>query len=267
MRANLLVQEQINIILFGATYIKKEDFFDSEEFEHLVQGLISDEDLEDIVMGDADESSVNHSKHHISKENERNITGNNFQDNADNWRTKLKDFLLKSNEKWLLDQFNLCKRFLNQNSIEGRLKDFRHPLYEYLNVIKGMKSKLQKKNMIGTAEFEKLGIQSRENLVTEMKEENYRVQNIDVANNKLVKLDISALIKAIEEIESSIKMDKILGRKITKGKDGQEILMQEENRKDKSMRQQFSMLNFNRNYIALCYSQANPSDSRNKIEI
>lgn len=148
MRTNLLVQEQINIILFGATYQKKEDFFYSDEFEDLVQCLTNEENLDEVIMGGGDDSNLNISKIHITKANERNVTDNLVQDHSDHWKTKLRDFLLKSNEKWILDQFNLCKRFLNQNSIEGNLKDFRHPVYEYLNVIKGMKDKLQRKNML-----------------------------------------------------------------------------------------------------------------------
>lgn len=101
-----------------------------------------------------------------------------------------------------------------------------------------------------------------------MNEENYRMQKIDVATDfKIVKIDIAALIKAIEEIENRMKMDKILNRKKTKGKEDEDILEQEEKMKDRIMRQQFSMLNFNRNYIALTYSQANPSDDRNAISI
>lgn len=46
---------------------------------------------------------------------------------------KLRNFLNKTNEKWMLDQFNLVKRFVLQNSIEGKMKDFSHPVFEHLN--------------------------------------------------------------------------------------------------------------------------------------
>ena len=48
------------------------------------------------------------------------------------YEIKLRNFLIKSNEKWILDQFNLCKRFVLHNSIEGSSKEFLHPVFQHL---------------------------------------------------------------------------------------------------------------------------------------
>ena len=44
MRTYLMVQEQINTILFGVTYQKREDFFYDEKFEALIEALTNEED-------------------------------------------------------------------------------------------------------------------------------------------------------------------------------------------------------------------------------
>lgn len=49
MKTHLLVQEQINIILFGVTYQKREDYFFSEKFDMLVDCLIDNENIEEIA--------------------------------------------------------------------------------------------------------------------------------------------------------------------------------------------------------------------------
>ena len=50
MKTHLLVQEQINIILFGVTYQKKEDYFYSDKFDLLVDGLADNENIEEIII-------------------------------------------------------------------------------------------------------------------------------------------------------------------------------------------------------------------------
>lgn len=56
MREFLLVQEQINAILMGVTYKKREDFFREEEFFLLVDHIVESE-KEANILGDAYEDN------------------------------------------------------------------------------------------------------------------------------------------------------------------------------------------------------------------
>lgn len=100
MRINLMIEEQLNKMLFGFTYEKKEDYFKTENFKIIVDGH----------------------KHALYDKFEKfHQSEDNFVDKEEFWRNKLKKFLIKSNEKWILDQFNLIKLFLMRNSWEADL--------------------------------------------------------------------------------------------------------------------------------------------------
>jgi hypothetical protein len=79
---------------------------------------------------------------------------------------------------------------------------------------------------------------------------------------KIKKCDISALLKAIEEIEKRIKMEKILEEHKEEKKDDEA----ENENAIKALRYQFSLLNFNRNFIALTYALDNPTDFREALK-
>lgn len=90
---------------------------------------------------------------------------------------------------------------------------------------------------------------------------------------KVMKWDISALIKVIEEIEKRLKMEQILDKKKQEKKteriqpEDEEEEQSKMSAMDKLIKQQFSMLNFNRNFLAIKYAQSHPTDERNKITI
>ena len=135
----MLVIEQIRCILFGVAYQKDEDFFESIKFRELVESLANNENFEDILSPDLKEMSVKMERiNGVSKS--RLIDNENEEDDRlEYWAERIKNFLLKSNDKWLLDQFNLCKRFINQNSIEGQLEEFQNPVFDRYPSIVSMK--------------------------------------------------------------------------------------------------------------------------------
>ena len=139
MERNMLVIEQIRCILFGVAYQKNEDFFETRKFRELVETLADNEDFEDILSPDSMEMSVKMDK--LNAASKSRLMENEIEedDRQDYWAERIKDFLLKSNEKWLLDQFNLCKRFINQNSIEGQLEEFQHAVFDRFSSIVAMK--------------------------------------------------------------------------------------------------------------------------------
>lgn len=150
MRNFLLVHEQINSILLGITYKKSQDFFKSEEFDELVECL-ADYEEKDLIIQDTpreEESSemIQNDMDHIFESGIR-LKSRQTENKKDIWKQTLCNFLTRSNEKWILDQFNLCKKFLNQNSIQGHYDDFSHPAYEKFKHIRSMKTKCSDGNI------------------------------------------------------------------------------------------------------------------------
>ena len=80
---------------------------------------------------------------------------------------------------------------------------------------------------------------------------------------KVLKIDLPALIKAIEEIENRVKMEQILNK--NKSNKQNEIFDQVEGLAQQHRMQQFAMLNFKKNNFALKYAQNNPSDETNQV--
>ena len=108
MRVNMLVQEQINKILYGSTYSKSTSFLHSEAFSTLSQGI--QEYYDPYLLQDNQESE--------QEIPDKQMPFNNMTHESKKqlWARKLTDFLMKSEEKWILDQYNLIKLFLFQNS-------------------------------------------------------------------------------------------------------------------------------------------------------
>jgi hypothetical protein len=281
-----MVQEQINSVLFGVSYKKHLEFFDDEVF-HVLVDHIAESDSQANILGDAygeesasevvDEGWLKRQKTFVDKP-----IADAEPNNRKFWMVKLKSFLTKSNEKWILDQFNLCKRFFLQNSIDGHFEDFMHPLFDKFHHIKTMRDKSKQKQTNNNAD--RLLYSYNNPLVS-----NYHTpkQDIDVPaeNNmgeltkeiavedppsvpvgyddlEIKKCDISALLKAIEEIEKRIKMEKILEEHKEEKKDDEA----ENENAIKALRYQFSLLNFNRNFIALTYALKNPTDFREALK-
>lgn len=135
------------------------------------------------------------------------------------WMNKIIDFLTQSNEKWILDQFNLCKRFFLQNSIEGKTDDFH---YIHIMNLKNKPPRVEEnlKRVLNTSIHNKLEegfkrVSNTDRSLVKIEEPESeipsKVENpAHLNDNKVMKCDIAALLKAIEEIEKRVKMEKIL---------------------------------------------------------
>ncbi|CAI2387514.1 unnamed protein product [Moneuplotes crassus] len=294
MREILLVQEQLNAILMGVSYTKSTDFFYSDTFHTLVENILGSE-KEGNILGDAYEEEEEKPRDMIFKRQSTLVDRDVSPMKWKYWSEKIIGFLTQSNEKWILDQFNLCKRFLLQNSIEGTYEDFSHPFYNNFGHIKSMKVKNPKKKMyvedtareMFTAKNQnapkdtQLELQmvdnfelSREKFIETPQKIKKRKRNSNytsgnrasdpqmmtttVRDEKLMKCDIAALLKAIEEIEKRLRMEKILNKN-EKGKDGSLVAHVMDDNTVKALRNQFSMLNFNRNFKAVLEALQNPS--------
>jgi len=183
---------------------------------------------------------------------------------------------MKSNEKWILDQYNLCKRFFLQNSINGHYQDFLHPIFDkfpHIKAMRGRTNKKPKKEEEYNADVHRVStftnfldengggyIDNSKVYTNQMRvsEQGERPQPLSAGNAQIVKCDINAFLKAIEEIEKRIRMEQILlnGKEDNQQKRGHAAEM------DRSVRHQFSMLNFKRNYSAIKYAQEHPSNHR-----
>lgn len=146
MRNNLMVQEQINSLLLGVTYKKRESFFDSPKFEKLLDCLVDEDTYDDLF--DEDKSAVQSADFEgdTAMRRQKTFAERDEENTREYWRSKLINYLTKSNEQWILDQFNLCKRFVNQNSIEGHFDDFRHSIFNRFKHILTLRKKIHERN-------------------------------------------------------------------------------------------------------------------------
>ena len=228
----------------GITYVKSVEFFDSETFDLLVDYIVESE-KEGNILGDVyEEEKVEEMNEECSKRQKTLVDKEIEPEKKQFWKEKLINFLTGSNEKWILDQFNLCKRFFLQNSIEGMYKDFEHPFYNRFSHIRALRIKVERR-VIATAKSNarNMNYLNMEN-VTKLMDNSLIVDCLDEDRNqslekkdkeiglnafgkgntsileenfqkglemeKVMKCDISALLKAIEEIEKRLRMEKIL---------------------------------------------------------
>ena len=115
-----MIQEQINVLLYGVSYNKNEEFLKSEKFDKIIESLLEFE--KKAISIDAEDSEGDSDDHEeIEDSSIKNKSGSQISSiqRRDEIALEIKLFLSKSNEKWILDQYNLWKRFLITNSIEG----------------------------------------------------------------------------------------------------------------------------------------------------
>lgn len=114
MYKNLCIQEHINQVCLGIHYEKDLSFFESSRFDRIIQGFSLYEERESKVPKQ-NLNFKNLAKGIFMKTilKKRNDIRGLF------WRNKLKNFIIKSDEKWILDQYNLIKRFCLDNSVEA----------------------------------------------------------------------------------------------------------------------------------------------------
>ena len=214
LRKAMLIHEQINSILFGVSYSKSFKFFSSSTYEQIVDCL-AEYERKDMISSTKDNPDIDELGD--SQRNKlfspRNRVHPQKLDKRDAWDDRLRKFLIMSNEKWILEQFNLCKKFLNQNSIKGSYEDFTHPIYQYWHKdsqhLKIMRDRYQKNEKYGKHNKGSLEIE-----IGEFKREKGHRKAVSTTlltgfekfDMSLMKWDIWALLRAIEEIENRIKM-------------------------------------------------------------
>lgn len=138
-----MIQEQINVLLYGVSYTKNEGFLKSDKFERLIESLLEFEkkavriDAEDEESDSEDNEELDDC---VINENQSHCKEPKLS-RRDEIANEIILYLSKSNEKWILDQYNLCKKFLITNSIDGHYDEFSHPVYEHFKHIKYMKEK------------------------------------------------------------------------------------------------------------------------------
>ena len=114
MYKNLCIQEHINKVCLGIHYTKDKSFFDTEQFDRIVEGFSYYEERESNIP--LKKLNLNKLAQGILVKNKRK-RGNDLR--CLYWRNKLKNFMIKSDEKWILDQYNQIKRFCIDNSVEA----------------------------------------------------------------------------------------------------------------------------------------------------
>ena len=137
------------------------------------------------------------------------------------WETKLIEFLTKSNESWILDQYKLIKHFLLQNSIDSHITEFKHPIFNHYDNITTLKDRYNtmRRNTSYRSHIRSKSDRMDEGFADDSASENLNNSSTFIEEAKpsptrlsFKKLDISALIQTIEEIENRLKMQYILNR-------------------------------------------------------
>ena len=212
LRDAMMIREQVNSILFGVTYKKNEEYFETEYYMEVVNCL-TEYERKDMIVGTKDSPNDQIERPEVNGIfSPRSIIRARGEERKNKWDERLRMFLIKSNEKWILDQFNLWKKFFNQNSIHGKYEDFIHPSYQYwykdFNHMRIMRDKYQKNEKYGKHK----GMLSQ--VITSLKTNNTKrktintteLQGFEMFDLSWMKWDIWALLRAIEEIENRVRM-------------------------------------------------------------
>lgn len=111
MYKNMCIQEHINKVCLGVYYKRDDCFFKTNTFNRLVQGF-SHYNNEDVLKKDTSNEFSGRGSLKLADLFLKRLDMKSLF-----WRNKLQNFILNSDEKWMLDQYNLIKRFCIENSI------------------------------------------------------------------------------------------------------------------------------------------------------
>ena len=240
MFRKLLISENINALILGSSYKKSHEYFKSEDFRQLISGIVSNEiknfstqhsrlDSQDGYFNERinENDMFEDEKDGGEESDEFNYVPENHEINLDEpsltqyWETKLIEFLTKSNESWILDQYKLIKHFLLQNSIDSHITEFKHPIFNHYDNITTLKDRYNtmRRNTSYRSHIRSKSDKMDEGFADDSASENLNNSSTFIEEAKpsptrlsFKKLDISALIQTIEEIENRLKMQYILNR-------------------------------------------------------
>jgi hypothetical protein len=111
MYKNMCIQEHINKVCLGVYYQKDDSFFKTTTFIRILEGF-RQYDSEDVRGKDQNQDYSGRGSLKLA-----DLFARRFDIKSLFWKNKLQNFILKSDEKWILDQYNLIKRFCIDNSI------------------------------------------------------------------------------------------------------------------------------------------------------
>ena len=120
---SLCIPEQINSILLGPTYIKSEAYFKSSYHEALLDELQTYDyfnernSLSDSLKNGQSMRFAPRAGGNKVSSFSRSRSAKNLMNSRTKWDQNIRDFLLSSDEGWLLHQYNLCKTFFIHNSV------------------------------------------------------------------------------------------------------------------------------------------------------
>mmetsp|Transcript_6455 Transcript_6455/g.5545 ORF Transcript_6455/g.5545 Transcript_6455/m.5545 type:complete len:425 (+) Transcript_6455:847-2121(+) len=269
MYKNLCIQEHINKVCLGIHYIKDKSFFETEQFERIVLGFSFYEEKESSTPL----KQINLRK--LAQEvNLRNDTKKSAGLRALFWRNKLKNFMIKSDEKWILDQYNQIKRFCINNSVIAT------PTTTYINKSYGVIPK--RKDVYYDRSTVKTSAGSREDDYVERRGGSYEMKindkidpeimrkismtsNSSMYKQKVQTLDVIGMLNTFIEIEKvqamrriltskTVNLEKLryLGEKSTIEEDDEfDSFIEGTNIPRSNLLKQCSMISFARNYESL----------------
>ena len=114
----LSIQEHINKICLGLHYVKDESILKTVDFQRIVTELLQyghadgEAKIEETTSGESAAQMINMTRR------KPNYKINHIRIKNLYWRNKFRNFVFQSDEKWILEQYNLMKYFLILNSIE-----------------------------------------------------------------------------------------------------------------------------------------------------
>ena len=268
---NLCIQEHINYICLGVSYKKDHSFINTEEFEEIVKYLgkyNTDEMPENRPKPENDMKSL--IKRKLSKLTFTNTSQDKLDLKSLFWRHKLQDYLLKSDEKWMLDQYNLVKRFLLQNSVDSNILEFSDPIYNNYEFVRKMKAKAIKtkevhftrnvtRNLDGLNVkelYDKYNDQTATNYIQTEFYNNYMTEDKAMSTRlNFKKIDVNALADTFTEIERFLSMKEILTNKKLNSQNLKQVDIEKLRENKRYVRNQLAMVHFGRNHSSISQVQ------------
>ncbi|CAI2382176.1 unnamed protein product [Moneuplotes crassus] len=213
---HFFIQEHINQICLGVYYEKDQGFFETERYSRIVEGFKYYE-AKDAKLATDKANYKNlargiYLKPMIERKNDIR---------ALYWRNKLKSFLMDSEEKWILDQYNQIKRFCNENAVEAvptcySIEDLKEAGGSAEGSSKSDNFSRKDNSKANTSFAKKPGSFESQSTNDSLKSSSAKAEsekNDQIPKEKCPTIDISSLLETFIEIEKNLEMRKILNSK------------------------------------------------------
>ena len=142
LASNMMINEHFKTIFFGI-HNKSKRNFDETKLVSLAETL-ANKILNDFIC--KNDSYRDYDETHNGSNMFCALAGCSYETRYRVWLDKLKNLLLKSNEHWLINQFQYCKILMVSNSFEMNVEDIPEYLFDAIPYLTDINKKLNAQN-------------------------------------------------------------------------------------------------------------------------